>query len=128
MVESDARCNTADFSYRRYVRSQSQAPSAHCRSRRLRVKVAKPIRDYRTRPLMRLPDVLGELFRTSAYVYSSGRLRRSKCSLVYEVEGKCTPVICCYTLCTTDFITPCHLIGQITNSSLVEFSFIARDP
>lgn len=97
-AESVARWNVTlaviplGFSYHRYARqSISDMPSSAPSTRRLRVKATKPIRDYWTRPLMRLLDCSSvNYFKLTSYVYSSRRPGRPKYLSPYRTRGSCT--------------------------------------
>lgn len=102
-------------------------PSSAPSSRRLRVKVAKPIRDYRTRPLMRLLDCSSaNYFKLTSYVYSSRRLGRPKyLSLgAQNTEEDVPPAP--YTMGTL-LLTPRHLIGHMTNQNLANHYLLRHE-
>lgn len=86
--------------------------------RRRRVKAAKPIRDYWTRPLMRLLDCSSvNYFELTSYVYSSRRLGRPKyLSRCTEHEEAAPRRIQWGTLLPS----PWHLIGRTNDQNLAK--------
>lgn len=104
------------------ARSQSQAPSA-----RLRVKVAKPIRDYRTRPptSVAAPRCRPTISNYARTYTASGDATSSVCR---RTAGKRISVVHCATPRTmASLLAPRHLIGETADLNLVQHRLL-MDP
>jgi len=102
----------------------SQSQTCHP-VRRRRVKAAKPIRDYWTRPLMRLLDCSSvNYFELTSYVYSSRWLGRPKyLSRCTEHEEAAPRRIQWGTLLPN----PWHLIGRTNDQNLAKHYLLCHE-